>query len=188
MENKKLFWKSLNSEYALNTKWLRVRREVVKLPSGKILDDFYTVEGNELVAIFAIDKNDNIVLVKQYRHPIKDVTVDLPGGGVEKGERLIEAAKRELAEETGMTAGHIEKLLTYYPDSGKTACTKHIFYATDLKKNMEHQHPKSNSEETHLILMPFKKVLEGIKSGELKEATLHISVSAYLNQQKNDED
>lgn len=188
MDNKELFWKSLGSEYALDTKWLRVRKEVVELPSGKILDDFYTVEGSELVAILAIDKNDNVILVRQYRHAVKDVTVDLPGGGVKKGEQLIEAAKRELAEETGMIAGHLEKLLTYYPDSGKTACVKYIFFASDLKKDTENLHSQDDSEDIRLILMPLKEVFGGIKTGELKEATLHIGVSAYLNQRKNNEE
>ena len=181
MSNKKLFWQSLNSEYALDTRWLKVRKEVVKLPSGKILDDFYVVDSGELVAILAIDNDNNVILVKQYRHAINNVTVDLPGGGVEIGEQLIDAARRELAEETGLISGHLEKILTYYPDSGRTACIKHIFVASELTEDRDSAYSQDENENISLILMPLKEVLAGMKSGKLKEATLRVGVCAYLN-------
>lgn len=180
MDDKNLFWKSLSSEYVFDTKWFKVKKEVVKLPTGKVLNDYYVVEGEELIAILAIDSNNNVLLVKQYRHAIGEVTIDLPGGGIEKNEQLIDAAKRELAEETGMIAGHLEKLLTYYPDPGRTACLKHIFFASDLKKDVENLYSQDDSEDISLVSMPLKDVLKGMKSGELKEATLHIGISAYL--------
>lgn len=182
MDEKKLFWEPLKSEYVLDTRWLKVKKETVELPNGKILDDFYTVEGGELIAILAIDKNESVFLVKQYRHAVGDVTIDLPGGSVEKGEQPIEAAKRELAEETGMLAGHMEELLIYYPDSGRTSCIKHIFLATDLKEDIENLYFQDENENICLISMPFKDILRRMKSGELKEATLHVGISAYLNQ------
>jgi len=184
MKNKQMFWESLGSNYAFDTKWLKIKKEKVKLPDGKILDDFYVIEGGELIAILAIDENKDVLLVKQYRHAVKDVTIDLPGGGVEKKENPIEAAKRELAEETGIIAGNITKLLTYYPDSGRTACTKHIFLATELKKDTKNIHTQDENEDIRCFRMPLKDVIERMKSNELKEATLHIGVLAYLNKLK----
>ncbi|MGB4834335.1 MAG: NUDIX hydrolase [Candidatus Moraniibacteriota bacterium] len=181
MEDKKLFWKSLGSEHALDTRWLKVKKETVELPNGKILDDFYTVEGGELIAILAVDRDSNVFLVKQYRHAVGDVTIDLPGGGVEKGEQPIDAARRELAEETGMLANHMEKLLTYYPDSGRTTCTKHIFLATELKEDTGNSYSQDESENIRLIRMSLEELLEKMKSGEMKEATLHVGVSSYLS-------
>ena len=181
MEEKKLFWKSLGSEYALDSRWFKVKKETVELPSGKILDDFYTVEGGELIAILAVDRDDSVFLVKQYRHAVRDVTIDLPGGGVEKGEQPIDAAKRELAEETGMLANRMEKLLTYYPDSGRTACIKHIFLATELTEDTGNSYSQDESENIRLIRMPLEELLEKMKNREMKEATLCVGVSAYLN-------
>ncbi|MBM3256131.1 MAG: NUDIX hydrolase [Candidatus Moranbacteria bacterium] len=182
MEDKKLFWETLEKEYALNTKWLKVRKEKVKLPTkGIILDNFYTVEGGEIVAILAIDKNDNIFLVRQYRHAVKDITLDLPGGSVEQGEQPIDTAKRELAEETGMLANSIEKLITYYPDSGRTACTKHIYLAKKLKKDPDKFYSQDKSENVILSRIPLQEVLKKMKNGEVKEATLFVGIAAYLN-------
>jgi 8-oxo-dGTP pyrophosphatase MutT (NUDIX family) len=188
MEDKKLFWKSLGSKYALDTRWLKLKKETVELPNGKILDDFYTVEGGELIAILAIDGDNNVFLVKQYRHAVGDVTIDLPGGGVEKGEQPIDAAKRELAEETGMLADHMEKLLTYYPDSGRTICTKHIFLATELREDKANSHPQDESEDIRLIRISFKDLLGRMKNGEMREATLHVGISAYLNRREFDKE
>lgn len=182
MKNKKLFWKSLRSENALDTKWFKVKKEAVQLPTGKILEDFYVMEKEDLVAILAINKNNDIFLVKQYRHAVNEITVDLPGGDIEKGEEPIEAAKRELLEETGIKARHIEKLLTYYPDSGRTRCVKHIFLATNLKEDTKKLHlHKNENEDVQLIKISFTEVLKKIKNGELKEATLLIGISVYLH-------
>jgi 8-oxo-dGTP pyrophosphatase MutT (NUDIX family) len=183
MNSKKSFWKSLSSEYVLDTKWLRVKKEVVEIPSGKIINDFYVVEGNELVAILAIDKDKNIMLVEQYRHAVKGVTIDLPGGSVDNGESPLEAAKRELAEEAGIIAGRWEKLLTYYPDSGRTACSKHIFLALDLSRNARDLYAKEDGEDIRLISKSFKNVLEEIRNEELNEPTLLIGIHAYLDRQ-----
>ncbi len=179
VDDKNSFWKSLVSRHVLDTRWLKIRKETVKLPTGVILDDFYIVEGGELVAILAID-NNNVLLVQQYRHAVRDVTLDLPGGGIEEGEYPTEAARRELAEETGMIAGHLEKLLSYYPDSGRTACTKHIFLATDLTKDTENFYHQDSGEDIHVVSVSLPDVLEKMKSGELKEATLRIGLSVYL--------
>lgn len=181
MKNENLVWKSLETGYALDTKWLKVRKERVELPNGKILDDFFTVEGSDLIAILAIDDSDNVFLVKQYRHAVADVTVDLPGGGIEKGETHIDAAMRELGEETGMVAGNMEKLVTYYPDSGRTACTKHIFFAKDLSKDTSGRYTQDESEDIRFVKMPLQKVLEGMQNGEIKESTLFVAMGAYLN-------
>lgn len=181
MKNEDLIWKSLETGYALDTRWLKVRKEKVELPNGKVLDDFYTIEGGDLIAILAIDDVENVFLVKQYRHAVSDVTVDLPGGGVEKGESSVDAAIREFAEETGMIAASMEKLVTYYPDSGRTACTKHIFLAKDLSKDTSGRYTQDESEDIRLMKMPLQEVLEGMRNGEMKDATLFVAIGAYLN-------
>jgi len=184
MKDEKLVWKLLETGYVLDAKWLKVRKEKVELPNGRVLDDFYVVENGELVAILAIDANDEIFLVKQYRHAIKDVTIDFPGGGVEEGESPTDAARRELAEETGMLADNLEKLVIYYPDSGRTACKKHIFLAKNLRKDAGGSYKQEDNEDIQLLRMPLKEVLEKMRNGDMKEATLLVGMAAYLSKKE----
>jgi len=165
----------LESQYSLNEKWIKVRKEKVKLPSGKILNDFYVVEGNDLVAVLAIDKGC-VLLVRQYRHAVKDVTLDIPGGGVNPKETPINAARRELLEETGFTAGSMEKLAIYYPDSGRTESTKHIYLASQLTRYQPLCASEDDAEEVELVRLPINKLINKIKTGHGIEPTLCLAM------------
>ena len=186
MEKDKRAWKSLETEYPLDNEWLRVRKEKVKLPNGKILDDFYTVENREAVAILAIDSDGRFVLAEQYRHAVNAATIDLPSGRVEEGERPIDAAERELAEETGLAAGSLKELLTYYPDSGKIDCLKHIFLAEDLREIGEGAPDKDENEDIRLVRLSLLEISTKIQLGELKDACLFVALAAYLHSRPQD--
>ncbi len=91
------------------------------------------VELGDTVAVAAFDDAGRLVLVRQYRHPAKAYIWEIPAGHVDGGEDLRDAALRELREETGYSAGHIEPLLTIYPTPGFCNETMHMFVARDLR-------------------------------------------------------
>lgn len=179
--NDKLHWETLNSEHVLKSRWMTVRKDRMKLPTGTIVEEYYCIEGNPIVAILAIDENKNVLLVKQYRHGVRDVTLDIPGGGIDPNETPIEAAHREFSEETGMQAGKMEQLLFYYPDSSRAENTKYIFLATDISEDVA-GHQQDSGENIELVKMPLEEVRQNLSDGILKEATLHIAIATYLNQ------
>lgn len=175
-------WKTLSSSYVIKTPWLNIKKDKVQLPNGKIIEDFFSIEGDNLIAILAVNDNQEVLLVRQYRYAISQETLDLPGGGIHKNESSITAAKRELLEETGYSAGRMQKIITYYPDSGKKGDIKHIFLAKDLKQSIKANHNKEESEKiTDVKWLPLNEITSNIAKGKFREATLQLAVLYYLH-------
>lgn len=103
MEFKK--WKILKSEVLIKNKWLTVRKDHIKIPTGVEMDDYYVLEYPDWVAVIAITEDGKYIMERQYRHGIQRDCVELCGGRIEKGEKPISAAMRELKEETGYGGG-----------------------------------------------------------------------------------
>ena len=87
---------------------------------------------NGAVAILAFKDDQHIMLVQQYRHAIEEQILELPAGMLEKGEDPLEAAQRELEEETGYRAGKMTFLASFFTSPGVVKETIHLYLATDL--------------------------------------------------------
>ncbi len=112
--------------------WLNLRKDIVKLPNGK-LQDYTYAEAPDGVVVLALNEKNEVLLVEQYRVPLKKVLVELVAGRCDKGEDPKHAAKRELEEETGYQASKVIFLGTVYPTVGQMNFTTHIFFAKELK-------------------------------------------------------
>ena len=94
-------WKLLSSEFLVDAPWLKVAKETCELPSGKIIDDFYTLWQPDWVLILARTTEGKWVMTEQYRHGTGKIALEFPAGIIDKGETPEEAAVRELQEECG---------------------------------------------------------------------------------------
>src|SRR5437762_3997154 len=103
-------WKVLESKYIFREPWLTVRQEKCELPNGKIMEAYYTLEYPTWVTCFALTKDNQVVLVRQYRHGLDVISLETPGGVVDEGESVETAVARELKEETGYVFESIESL------------------------------------------------------------------------------
>jgi ADP-ribose pyrophosphatase len=101
MLDKNRKWKVLDSEYLIERPWLTARRDKVELPDGRVIDEYYVLEYPDWVNVIAITKDGKFVMETQYRHALGVNSIELPCGVMEEGETPMEAAKRELLEETG---------------------------------------------------------------------------------------
>ena len=92
-------WKTIESEYLTSYPYFTSRKDKCEMPDGRIVPSYYVVELPTSVCAVCMTKENEILLVKQYRHPIESVTMELPGGFVDEGESPETAIKRELQEE-----------------------------------------------------------------------------------------
>lgn len=129
------------------------KREYVKHPGG--------------VSIAAVTDKNELLFVKQYRYPYRDVILELPAGKLDRGEDPFEAGKRELAEETGATALKYTNLGTLLPSPGYTDEVIHLYLAENLtfgETNFD------DDEFLDIIKIPLEKAVDMVMSGEIPDA------------------
>jgi ADP-ribose pyrophosphatase len=140
------------------------KREYAEHPGGSAILPF-------------VDKQ-NIVLVKQYRYPINQITYEIPAGKIDKGETPIKCARRELKEETGYKAKRLEALLSFYPTAAFSTEILYIFVAFDLKDG------KENLDEGELLskeIVSFKNAIKMIKNAKIKDSKTIIALLYFEN-------
>ena len=120
--------------------------------------------------IFDAEGNASVVLVRQYRSPYDDFVTEIPAGMRDVPDEPTETtAARELVEEVGLRAGHLEPLIQFYPSAGMTDSVLHLFVATDLAAVGQELH---GPEEEHIevLHLPLETALEMIERNEIHDA------------------
>src|SRR5665647_443854 len=123
--------KTLTTREIYSGRVIKVRVDTVSLPDGK-QSIREVVEHAGAVAVVALDEDNNIIMVRQYRKPLDRVLTEIPAGTMEKDENPLLCAQRELEEETGFIAARWEKILSYYSAPGFTDEYLHVYLATGL--------------------------------------------------------
>ena len=139
--------KTLSSQYVFNGNVIDVKRDEVQISTGR--HSFREVVEHPGGVVIAAVENDTILMVKQYRYPLKKVSLELPAGKLERGEDPDLAAKRELEEETGYVAKNWVSLGYIYTSPGFCDEKLYLYLATDL------EYKTQNPDEDEII--------EGIK-------------------------
>jgi ADP-ribose pyrophosphatase len=103
-------WKILSSEYLITHPYFTARKDKCETPEGKIIQEYFVVELPTTACAVSITKDGKVLMVKQYRHPVEDVLLELPGGFIDKDEAPEAAMARELMEETGYRFSSIEQV------------------------------------------------------------------------------
>lgn len=132
MSDKKGPWTIQNSQVVYKNPWMCVEEDNVIRPDGKA-GIFGVVTMKEGVAILPMDSEGNVYLVEQYRYVMEGKTIEIVCGGVDSGETILDAAKRELVEETGITATDWTSMGETNPYTSVVKSTSHMFVARGLK-------------------------------------------------------
>ena len=163
-------WKTLDSKYLFKKPWLTARVDKVQLPTGAIIDEYYILEYPEWVNTIAITKDGNFVFVRQYRHSIGKTVNELCAGVVEDGEGPMDAAKRELLEETGFGGGEWTPWMTISANASTHTNLTHCFLATGVAPIGE-QH-LDNGEDIKVRIFSREEVLKMLRQGEVWQSLM----------------
>ncbi|MGB3786653.1 MAG: NUDIX hydrolase [Phormidesmis sp.] len=158
-------WKTLSSKMVFDHRWYRLRQDKVALPNGEIVDDYFVSLRPDIATILPITAAEEVVFVRQYRHGIGQVLLELPAGTFETGEDPLVAAQRELREETGYSGNSWELIATFYNSPVKQNNRIHLFKAQPVALVGKQQLDKT--EDIEVILKPLAAIPELIASGEV---------------------
>lgn len=165
-----LDWKVLKSEYLFKRPWLTARRDVCQLPDGRINDEYYVLEYPTWINVVAITKEGEMVLVRQYRHGLGRTCFEIVAGCVEEGEVPLEAAKRELQEETGYTGGEWSEVMHFTCNASAMNNTTHSFLAVGVEKTDTQN--LDATEDIEIYTFPQERVKEMLLKGEFMQVSM----------------
>lgn len=165
-ESKLKKWTIINSELVINNQWCKVRQDTIQLPNGQVIDDYFVNIRPEIVLILPITPAEEIVFVRQYRHGVSEILLELPAGTFEgTQESSFEAAQRELVEETGYEVDCFIYLATIYDNPVKDNNKIHVFIGLNANKTRDQD--LDITEEIEVILIPKNEVINRIMLGEI---------------------
>lgn len=138
-------WKILSSEYLSRYPYFTARKDKCETPDGKIVPSYYVVELPTTVCAVAITEENEVLMVSQYRHPVKETLLEIPGGFIDEGETPEEAMRRELKEETGYEFETVLNVGKIAANPGVLDNYTYLFLAKGGRKTSE-QHLDQNEE------------------------------------------
>jgi len=153
--------------YNIQVEYRKVRREVIEHPGA--------------AAMLAFDEKGKVLLVKQHRFP-HGYILEIPAGTLEKGEKPIDCAYREIIEETGYKAKKMTKLVSYFPSVGYNKEEIHVFVASGTKKEFDLK--LDNDEFITVVKMDIKKLIGMIKAGKIIDSKTICAVMIYAAKRK----
>ena len=170
-------WKTLSSEYLFKDTWFTVRKDVCEKPDGKIVSPYYVYEFPTWAAALALTEDNQVVMVRQYRHAIQETIIEIPGGCVDDTDASFEAGiARELVEETGYEFSKYEYLGKISPNPSTNNNWMHMFLATGGKKVMDQK--LDHNEEIEVVLMSLEELKQLLKEHKIVQA-MHITTIMY---------
>jgi ADP-ribose pyrophosphatase len=167
-------WKTKSIQKIFENPWIRLENHEVITPAGK--DGTYGIVHfkNRAMAIIPIDEEGNTWLVGQFRYSLDEYSWEIPMGGGPNDKDLLESAKRELKEETGLIADQWTEILKIHTSNSVTDEVGFVYLAQGLEEG------ETEFEETEILQikkLPFSEVLEMVMNGEITDS---ISVAGIL--------
>jgi ADP-ribose pyrophosphatase len=159
-------WKTVRSQLVLNHQWCQIRQDIIELPNGEIIDDFFVNIRPDIALIFPVTPAGEIVFVRQYRHGVGEILLELPAGRFNPDEEnALSAATRELTEETGYVAEQVMPMATFYDNPVKDTNQIHLFFAKDVK--LIGKRKLDLTEDIEVVLVSIAEVKGRIAKGEI---------------------
>ncbi len=160
-------WRTLERRYLYRNPWCAFRVDEVALPGGDTIE-YGVLEGGGFASVVPLTEDGKVVLVRQWRQPLDAFTLELPSGGVDRGEDPREAAERELLEEAGFRAVGLEHLVSVHTSTGRTDEVCHLFRCRAVRDSGG---PRPEPTEFITVVeLPLEEALNGISDGTITDA------------------
>lgn len=183
MSESELVWKHLRSEQGDNLGILQVRFDWLEHPQTNKIMKRLVLESVDWVNIVALTSDNRSIMVKQYRFGISDCTIETPGGMVDPGEEPLEAAKRELVEETGYTSDQWSYLGAVEPNPAFHPHLCHHFLATNCTQTQDPDF--GEGEAIEISLLTLDQLRDAMASKELRHVLALSALSRVFNLWEN---
>ncbi|WP_286754189.1 MULTISPECIES: NUDIX hydrolase [Sphingobacterium] len=169
-------WKLLSSAYICKEPWATLRRDTCELPDGRINDHYYVLEYPDWVNMIGITEQNELLVIKQYRHGAGIIALEIPAGTTEAGEDPKNAAVREMLEETGYQFDQIEEIAALYANPATSGNITYTYLMTGGKKVQEQA--LDEHEEIDVYRIPLEEAKRMLLDNKFNQA-LHASALFY---------
>lgn len=163
--------KTLESQRIYEGAIINLRRDKVTVQNGTSYREI--VEHNGGAVLAALTAEGKLVMVRQFRKPAERVMLEVPAGKIDVGETPMQAAVRELKEETGYTAGNVKHLLSFYPSVGYSQEQLHLYLCTDLTAG---ETCFDENEAIDIEEMEVELLFNMVQSGQIQDAKTVIAI------------
>ncbi len=161
-------WQVLTDTSLISQRWLEVREQRVRLANGHEIDRFHLIQGPSWAGVLCLTADQQVVLVRQYRHGLGGASLELPAGVIEPSEAPLDAARRELREETGFAADDLSPLLLAVPEPARNTTRAHFFFARGALRIADLA--LDHSEELEVVLVSVPELFELVDQGQIVHA------------------
>ena len=161
-------WEALDTELLQECAVFSVSRTAARSPRTGERHAFYRIDSSDWVNVVPLTGDGDVVMVQQYRHGSREVTLEIPGGMVDPGEAPAEAAARELLEETGYRAAEVSAIGRSNPNPALFGNALHSFVARGCERVAEVKN--EGNEETVVDLMSREQVRRVVREGGVDHA------------------
>jgi ADP-ribose pyrophosphatase len=167
-------WKRVRSGPSRSFRVFSIRTDTTLSPRTGSKHNFYVIESRDWINVIPLTDDHQVVMIRQYRHGSREVTLEIPGGLVDPGEPPKKAAVRELLEETGYQAEDVVKIGMSNPNPAIFNNHCYTFMARNVTKVREPM--PDQTEDIEVVLIPLADIPELIRKGEIDHA---IVISAF---------
>jgi len=169
-------WKTLSSEYLVKHQYFTARKDRCETPEGKIIEEYFVVELPTTACAVPVTEDGEILMIQQYRHPVGEVLLELPGGFIDKNELPEVAMARELMEETGYQFSSVEQVGAIAANPGVLDNFTLLFLAKGGKKTAEQS--LDHNEDIEIVTISLDKLKELFLENKIVQS-LHANCIFY---------
>ncbi|MGB3300183.1 MAG: NUDIX hydrolase [Phormidesmis sp.] len=158
-------WTTLSSKMVFDHRWYQLRQDALLLPNGKRVDDYFVSLRPDIATVLPITDDGQVIFVRQYRHGVNEILLELPAGTFNPQEEPLAVAQRELKEETGYVSKKWEKIAAFYNSPVKQNNRIYLFKAQFAQ--LMGQQQLDSTEDIEVVLKPIAEIPALIASGEI---------------------